>query len=156
MKVLSKKGIAIPYIIALILGIIVIGVVAYWLIITPPPKERSECEAKKSIWCNSWMAVGFIGTTPPIGAWDSYAPGCTALGVPAATKYDCRVLTDTILRKDATCSENDDCLSRNCKKPTYCVKGTDRKTVACKTDAECVTAYGEGYTCGEEATGKCT
>lgn len=57
-----KKAVAIPYVIALIMGVIAIGILAYWLI-NQSGKATStgtsaECQAKLFSFCNQWLVRG--------------------------------------------------------------------------------------------------
>mgnify|MGYP001592154200 CR=1 FL=1 len=94
-----KKGIAVPYIIALILGIIVVGVIGYWFFTTTTTGGGSatfqQCNAKKTQWCIEWSKTGFSTTSKPasLGTWDLYAVGCTAIGVGEPTSSVCQSLT---------------------------------------------------------------
>ena len=72
---MRTKGIAIPYIIALIIGIIVIIFVVYWVyrMFAGPQLTLEDCKASLIQWCtacknNNWVAIGktisdSVGTT---------------------------------------------------------------------------------------------
>lgn len=64
-----KKAVAIPYVIALILGIIAIGVLAYWLINQSTKAStggsQAECQAKLFSFCNQWLLKGGKATDRP-------------------------------------------------------------------------------------------
>ncbi len=128
---LDKKGIAIPYIIALILGIIVVGVIGYWFFATTGTGGGSaavaNCNAKKLQWCNEWTKTGFQ-TSPSgtLGTWDAHASGCTALGVGDPSETSCRSLTGQLLKAGATCTSNSQCESASCRIPTGQTEGTCR------------------------------
>ena len=66
MKVLSKKGIAIPYIIALILGVIVVAVIGYWILglsgLGGGAGITVDCDAQLIIACQEWAQSGFSPT----------------------------------------------------------------------------------------------
>lgn len=74
-----KKGIAVPYIIALILGVAVVALIGYWLIALggklPWVSQEAYCTARESAWC------GYVATNgqAPNKAWTSYAPNCDAI-----------------------------------------------------------------------------
>src|SRR3989344_3883831 len=59
----TMKAVAIPYIIALILGVIIIGLLGYWLVSqgskTISTGEQTECTAKQSNYCNVYQVSGF-------------------------------------------------------------------------------------------------
>jgi hypothetical protein len=95
------KGIAVPYIIALILGIVIIGLLGYLLFVlggqVGGTGTAQTCAAKQAAWCQQWSVTGFSGGTCPttqaiaIGkascandkdatdAWIKFAPGCTGV-----------------------------------------------------------------------------
>ncbi len=56
------KAVAIPYVIALILGIMVVGILAYWLINqagkTTAQGASAECQGKIFSYCLAWDAQG--------------------------------------------------------------------------------------------------
>jgi hypothetical protein len=98
------KAVAIPYIIALILGIVVVGVIGYWLFVVggtgPGQASVTQCNAKKTTWCADWAREGFrdedfdgFRDKPPAPEWDSFARGCTALGVEEPEELECRSIT---------------------------------------------------------------
>lgn len=96
-----QKGVAIPYVIAIILGIVVIGLIGYWLF-TGGGKMGSkitvtECNEKAIIYCSEWRLKDFKSDDlPKIGlcridcTWDKYAPGCKGLGVDASSEANCK------------------------------------------------------------------
>lgn len=71
----ADKGVAIPYIIALILGIIVLGMVAYWFITTYGLGwlgfNEAFCRAQLSKYCEDLIA----GKTS-VDFFKDYAKGC--------------------------------------------------------------------------------
>jgi len=100
-----KKGIAIPYIIALILGIAVVALIGYWFFVLggriPGQATLTSCQSKEVAWCGEWARTGLF---PVDGGtiedeledddWDDeegggYAPGCEALGVLMPTSARC-------------------------------------------------------------------
>jgi hypothetical protein len=87
------KGVAVPYIIAIILGIVVIALLGYWLFVlgghVGGVGTEQTCGAKKIAWCQQWSVNNFQGDCPatqfctgPTGTggamekWQSFAPGC--------------------------------------------------------------------------------
>ena len=82
-----SKGIAVPYIIALILGIVVVALIGYWFFaigsVIPGQQTISNCNIKMQQFCTEWSRTNFAGNEPA-GGWDSYpgAEGCRSLGVP--------------------------------------------------------------------------
>jgi hypothetical protein len=81
-----RKGVAVPYIIALILGIAVVALVGYWFFVIggglPGQAGETQCRAKLSMYCNAWSGTGYVETpdgeefsgTCPASA--TYAPEC--------------------------------------------------------------------------------
>ncbi|MEM3714534.1 MAG: hypothetical protein QXP77_00070 [Candidatus Aenigmatarchaeota archaeon] len=59
----SKKGIAIPYIIALVIGIIVLVFIVYWLyrLFGPGPITAEQCRSLMIQWCNACKNLGWSG-----------------------------------------------------------------------------------------------
>jgi len=57
-----RKAVAIPYVIALILGLIVIAILAYWFISqsgkTTNVGTSAECQAKAFSFCVQWQVKG--------------------------------------------------------------------------------------------------
>jgi len=69
------KAVAVPYVIALILGVIAIGLLGYWFISqggrTVAAGERSECDGKQFTYClqrrySSTPPTFGLGTTCPV------------------------------------------------------------------------------------------
>lgn len=73
------KGVAIPYIIALILGLAVVAVLGYWFFFLSgrlAGSEGIECESKLVSYCQAWKALGYTEDKRPIGRnWT----GCESL-----------------------------------------------------------------------------
>lgn len=88
MKLDEKGAVPIPYIIALVLGVVVIALVSYWLFMSGgefgKAVERSSCQGKKMTYCSAWKLDGKKpgpGTTElefcsTAENTDSYAPEC--------------------------------------------------------------------------------
>ena len=112
---MTKKGIAVPYIIALILGIIVVGLIGYWLFTTPPPGPAAECNTKAAQWCSEWAGTGFrISPDAVFGEWDTFAAGCSNIGYPEPQERACRAQTGNLLRTGAACTDDGECESNTC------------------------------------------
>ena len=82
-----RKGVAIPYIIAVLLGIAVIGIIGYWFFVLGgnlgTNVTTSSCQTKLTVYCTAWVAEGYAGNNPrTLGKWDNWAKGCTTIGVP--------------------------------------------------------------------------
>ena len=86
---------AVPYIIALILGIVVVGLLGYWFFVlggqVGGTGTTQQCNAKQASWCQQWSLTGFSGDCPatqlcdkssndpaekPEAKWQAFAPGC--------------------------------------------------------------------------------
>lgn len=87
-----KKGVAVPYIIAILLGVAVIGLVGYWLFVSGSQLPKSECDTAQRNWCSQWIAVDptlaskDIPQTPkpsgyPTGCGDVSKTICNNLGI---------------------------------------------------------------------------
>jgi hypothetical protein len=94
MKIGNKGDVPIPYIIALILGVIVIALLAYWIFFSGGNLgtiiTEKGCEAKKMGYCNEYKTTGkapkqyFSGipcatVTAPANKDNYYAPECCTL-----------------------------------------------------------------------------
>lgn len=79
MNIMKKGAVPVPYIIALVLGIIVLAILSYWLFFSSGQagmtiKEYS-CRAKKMSYCNEWRMNAW--ESPPDGlVFCDYAPDC--------------------------------------------------------------------------------
>ncbi len=62
----SKKGIAIPYIIALVIGIIVLVFIVYWVyrLFTAPQIAYEDCRSRMIQWCTICRSLGWTGGGP--------------------------------------------------------------------------------------------
>ncbi len=81
---ISKKGaMPIPYIVALVLGITVLAVAAYWLFFSSGQFGNvileQGCIAKKMAYCSSWKMSNY-GTTLPNNVNDFCTTGTPATG----------------------------------------------------------------------------
>jgi len=60
MRINKKGDVPTPYIVALVLGVIVIALVAYWLFFSGGSFgnmiQENACKAKKMLYCNDWKA----------------------------------------------------------------------------------------------------
>ena len=74
----SKGALPVPYIAALIIAIIVIGVLIYWFfILSKEPTNaftQAQCQARASIYCTSWATTGYgfdsDGNPQLVGKWE--------------------------------------------------------------------------------------
>jgi hypothetical protein len=72
-NIMMKKGVAVPYIIAILLGVGVIGLVGYWLFVSGGQfggsATEQSCRNSFSTWCSQWSnrnsyAISSDGTDP--------------------------------------------------------------------------------------------
>lgn len=72
-----KKGIAVPYIIALILGIAVVGLIGYWFFFLSKGVPEEACKTRLRSYCTEWSGTGYDSAVKPGGQdFDAWAPGC--------------------------------------------------------------------------------
>ncbi len=88
MKITKKGAIPIPYIIALILGIVVLAIVAYWLFFSSGQFggtiSEASCRAKKMAYCNAWRINGWA--EKPNGV-DDFSTACNGIDEDNRDKY---------------------------------------------------------------------
>ena len=64
---MSQKGVAVPYIIAIVLGIVVIGLIGYWLFILGgglgTKTIQTECNGKLLSWCTKRLTDASLAWT---------------------------------------------------------------------------------------------
>jgi hypothetical protein len=74
-----SKGIAVPYVIALILGIIVVGVIGYWFFVLGGQGGgagvSAACNAKLVSYCTQWSLNGYT-TMPNNQEFTAANPDC--------------------------------------------------------------------------------
>ena len=83
------KAVAIPYVIALILGVIAIGILAYWLINQSSKATtggfQAQCQAKLFSFCNQWLIKGGKTADKPPFVWGNCpaknSPDCKSIGI---------------------------------------------------------------------------
>lgn len=63
------RAVAIPYVIALILGVVVVSLIGYWFVAqggkTVGAGTKAECDAKIQIYCQKWKNEFLFGDRPP-------------------------------------------------------------------------------------------
>lgn len=132
------KGVAIPYIIALILGIVVVGILAYWYFGLAGKGGGTvatiECDAQKLSYCQEWQSLGFIGS-PIFAKYDENSCGSLGKDEPEK-KANCK----TILQISLSCSGAN---TASCTDVSSCCDGKD-KPKSCSTLA----TQGECLACG--------
>ena len=88
-----NKGIAVPYIIALILGVAVVALIGYWLIALgarlPWVSTQSYCEGRQAAWCTEWATTG---QDPGTGKdWTTFAKDCPVDDYPQPDEAFCGI-----------------------------------------------------------------
>jgi hypothetical protein len=72
-SVAGEKGVAVPYIIALILGIAVVALLGYWFFVLGGrlggESIAAECEAKLTSYCQAWKTLGYSTARPTTQDW---------------------------------------------------------------------------------------
>jgi len=85
---MRKGDVPVPYIIALILGIIVVGLLAFWFFVLggklPGQTTEGTCNSDINRFCTTWSACAYAVTCNPAGStaaadWQSYSPSCVSL-----------------------------------------------------------------------------
>lgn len=75
------KAVAVPYVIALILGIIVVAVIGYWFFVVAGggggQLSRTECQSRFVAYCTEWSLKGY-GALPGDQTFIQRHVGCTA------------------------------------------------------------------------------
>lgn len=115
---LKKGAIPVPYIIALILGIVVVGILGYGFFVLgwriPGLSAEQQCSTRKSSYCTEWARSGYADEAEPKGGvWDDYAPGCKDIGVDKPIKYDCRLMFG-LKPTGTTCTNSTECANQIC------------------------------------------
>lgn len=101
-----RKGIAVQYIIALILGVAVLGLIGYWFFVLggriPGEATTTWCQTRENRWCTTWARTGLFPydkTEDEVtdedwddGAGGGFAPGCAAIGIAIPDADRCRTL----------------------------------------------------------------
>jgi hypothetical protein len=85
------KAVAVPYIIAIILAIIVLAIVAYWFLTTAQKGggtfDEAFCRGKLTQYCAIWSGCNYANTCKPGDFYNEFAKGCESyqptLGVPS-------------------------------------------------------------------------
>ncbi len=132
-----RKGVAVPYVIAILLGIVVIAIIGFTFFTSTTSISVQDCRNKLSTYCSLWSATGYTGK--PSGEWDDFAKGCSQLGVADPSEPDCRARIGTLLGVGATCENNAECQSKVCEPncvPTCPTGFASRATPTC-TNARC-------------------
>lgn len=101
---MRKGAIPIEYIIAIILGIIVVGVLGYWFFVLggrlPGQATETWCRARENQYCSELSQYGFDenllkqrhGVKDLNDYWNKLASGCDEIGIPRPTIDKCKAL----------------------------------------------------------------
>lgn len=92
-----RKGIAVQYIIALILGVAVLGLIGYWFFVLggriPGEATTTWCQTRENRWCSVWARTGlFPDEDWDDGAGGGFAPGCLNIGFEEPDETRCQTL----------------------------------------------------------------
>ena len=99
-----KKGVAVPYIIAILLGVAVIGLIGYWLFVSGGKIRQSatlqECRTDALTWCqealaNKWFVDSSTFTDNAFGVNVNQFPECS--------KFKTDVGLDSFVNAKKTC-----------------------------------------------------
>jgi len=99
-----NKGVAIPYIIAVLLGIAVVAIIGYWFFFLGGSLggevSSADCQRKLVTFCSVWQLSGYSGTGPS-GGWTTYAKGCSEIGIPSGGNVDSPTCNNVLGRTGA-------------------------------------------------------
>ena len=88
-----SKGVAIPYIISLILGIVVVALLGYWFFVLGPGISQNasliNCQSKLTNYCNTWRQTGYVGIT-------DFTKACDAANLAGTSAAECCSYADTL------------------------------------------------------------
>jgi len=113
------KGIAVPYIIAVLLGIAVVFVIGAGFFSSSSDLQKQSCQNKLSTYCIVWRGNGY--RTEPSGGWDVYAPECPNIGISSPDEPNCnKILGRTGVAKEISedCTSDSECQTGFCD-PTF-------------------------------------
>lgn len=81
-KWMGRKGVAVRYIIALILGIAAVGLLGYWFFVLGGKlggeAVTTECRAKQVSYCQAWKALNYGDVKPIEPDWGTCTPVSTS------------------------------------------------------------------------------
>jgi hypothetical protein len=118
MEMMRKGELPVPYIIALILGIVVVGILGYGFFILgwriPGLSNQGNCQTKVTEWCSQWSKNDYDSNNMPADTWETYAPGCDSAGIGQPSAISCR-LAMGLKSTGQSCTDKVQCASQNCK-----------------------------------------
>jgi hypothetical protein len=100
----SKGQVPVIYIVAIILGIVVIGVIGYGVFVLgwrlPGMGKEQWCKVRQDQYCWDWYRAYQIDNTTtydiwsgkPENDWGTYASGCSDIGINAPSESYCKTL----------------------------------------------------------------
>ena len=99
---MESKGVAIPYIIALVIGIIVLVFVVYWIyrLFSAPQISVEECKARMLQWCSMCKGLDWASDGTKIS--DFVGPDCAKV---LSQKFG--IVTTNDCNDDVTTSKSD-------------------------------------------------
>lgn len=123
---MRKGAIPVPHIIALVLGIIVVGLLAFWFFILggrlPGETDQARCNTLIHQYCTAWSACGYDAACAPSldeTAWNAYAPACNAINTPIPTSYSCKLVMG-LLPNGSPCTTAAQCAGGDCNDDGEC------------------------------------
>ncbi|MBI2084100.1 MAG: hypothetical protein HYT70_00595 [Candidatus Aenigmarchaeota archaeon] len=118
-----RKGIAVPYIIAILLGIAVIGLIGYWLFVSGGrigiSSAELQCNNQVIRYCDQQARATPAGSTPDLNGWIETAECKTAFPdrkYQALSADECADLgvSTGLKAAGASCAANSECASGSC------------------------------------------
>lgn len=87
-----KKGVAVPYIIAIVLGVAVLALLGYWFYITSGTFSKEQCRQAYRDWCQGESNAGYTKTDDAmLTAWKAAKSQCVVYTEFTATEANCRL-----------------------------------------------------------------
>jgi hypothetical protein len=141
-----KKAVAIPYIVAILFGVVVIGLIGYWIFKTVSQGTGSgdlaDCQTKELNYCSSWSNSGFDESRRPssvFGGWDSKKCN-SVLGISGddpPSEPTCRSILSRLIVTGGICTDDKQCATGTCNSRPTCERGTpDATTKLCPDGSE--------------------
>lgn len=112
------KAVAVPYVIALILGIIVVAVIGYWFFVVAGggggQLSQTQCEARFIAFCTQYSAANYqpSGQTFKDAGCTSYIGSDALIGSGGAS--NCQAVLQQLLPTGSACTSNSQCKSGTC------------------------------------------
>ena len=91
-----RKAVAVPYVIALILGVAAIALVGVWFVTSggrfSGQAQKNQCNADTVQWCLQWASTAYSTRT---GETPATPPSCTTAGATMPNVAGCKTLLGT-------------------------------------------------------------